>query len=56
MPKLIDSITIRDMEVKNRLGYPPMLSFSSLPSGAPSEATYKLYEEKARGGIGLLTS
>ena len=56
MPKLTDPITIRDMEVKNRLGYPPMLSFSSLPSGEPSEATYMIYEEKARGGIGLLTS
>ncbi|GAF99858.1 unnamed protein product, partial [marine sediment metagenome] len=28
MPKISDPITIRNMEVKNRFGYPPMLSSS----------------------------
>lgn len=55
MPKLTDPITIRDMEIKNRLGYPPMLSFSSDNNGLPSEGTYMLYEQKARGGVGFIT-
>lgn len=29
MVKLSDPITIRGIEFKNRIGYPPMLSFSS---------------------------
>jgi 2,4-dienoyl-CoA reductase-like NADH-dependent reductase (Old Yellow Enzyme family)/thioredoxin reductase len=54
MPKLADPIIIREMEVKNRLACPPMLSMSSDINGCPSEKTYKLYEEKARGGAGLI--
>jgi 2,4-dienoyl-CoA reductase-like NADH-dependent reductase (Old Yellow Enzyme family) len=55
VPKLTDPITIRGMEVKNRLGFPPMLSFSSDEKGRPTEGTYMIYEQKARGGVGLIT-
>jgi len=55
MVKLSDPITIRDIEFKNRLGYPPMLSFSSNRKGAPTKASIRIYEEKARGGAGLIT-
>ncbi len=56
MPKLSDPITIRGMEVKNRLGYPPMLTLSSDAKGCPTQRTYNAYEAKARGGVGLITS
>lgn len=55
MVKLSDSITIRGMEVKNRLGFAPMLTSSSDLEGRPTEKTYRAYEQKARGGAGLIT-
>ena len=55
MPKLSDPITIRGMEVKNRIAYPPMLSMSSDANGSPTEKTFNVYETKARGGAGLIT-
>jgi len=55
MVKLTDPINIRGMQVKNRLGYPPMLSFSSDKEGRPTDDTYTIYEQKARGGVGLIT-
>ena len=55
MPKLSDPITIRGMEVKNRLAFPPMLSMSSDANGCPTEKTFNVYETKARGGAGLIT-
>ncbi|NVM56317.1 MAG: FAD-dependent oxidoreductase, partial [Candidatus Helarchaeota archaeon] len=48
-------ITIRGMEVKNRLAFPPMLSMSSDANGCPTEKTYNVYATKARGGTGLIT-
>jgi len=55
MVKLSDPITIRDIQIKNRLGYPPMLTFSSNRKGLPTKATFGAYELKARGGAGLIT-
>ena len=55
MPTLKDPITIRDMEIKNRLAYAPMLSMSYDSKGKPTKRTYNLYEVKARGGIGMIT-
>ncbi|MBY8992163.1 MAG: FAD-dependent oxidoreductase [Candidatus Lokiarchaeota archaeon] len=55
MPKLSDPITIRGMTVKNRLGYPPMLTFSSDGRGAPSPRTFNVHRLKAQGGVGLIT-
>ena len=43
------------MEIKNRWGYPAMLTLSSDKKGAPSDRTYRAYEQKARGGVGLIT-
>ena len=54
MVKLGDPITIRGMEVKNRLGFPPMLSSSCDSQGRPTERAYRLYERKAIGGVGLM--
>ena len=55
MVKLSDPITIRGVEFKNRIGYPPLLSFSSNRVGAPTKASLRIYEDKARGGAGLIT-
>jgi len=55
MPKLSDPITIRGIEFKNRLAYPPMLSMSSDNNGRPTDKTYNVYETKARGGVGFIT-
>ena len=55
MPKITDPITIRNMEVKNRFGYPPMLTSSSDVEGRPTQRTINGYEVKARGGVGIMT-
>ena len=55
MPKITDPITIRNMEVKNRFGYPPMLSSSHDTEGRPTERSFTLYEQKAKGGVGIMT-
>ncbi len=55
MPKISDPITIRDMEVKNRFGYPPCLTSSSDLEGRPTQRTINGYEVKARGGVGIMT-
>ena len=55
MPKISDPITIRNMEVKNRFGYPPCLTSSSDAEGRPTQRTINGYEVKARGGVGIMT-
>ena len=55
MAKISDPITIRDMEVKIRFGYPPMLSGSHDTEGRPTEKSFTLYEQKAKGGVGIMT-
>ena len=55
MPKISDPITIRDMEVKNRFGYPPCLTYSSDAEGRPTQRSINGYEVKARGGVGIMT-
>ncbi len=55
MPKLSDPITIRNMTVKNRVGFPPMMSSSADGQGRPTEGNILVYEQKAKGGTGILT-
>ncbi|MFW9875294.1 MAG: FAD-dependent oxidoreductase [Candidatus Thorarchaeota archaeon] len=55
MSKLSDPITIRGMTAKNRIGYPPMLTFSSDGKGGPSPRTFNIHRLKAQGGVGLIT-
>ena len=55
MPKISDPITIRNMEVKNRFGYPPMVSGSHDSEGRPTERAFTQYEQKAKGGVGIMT-
>ncbi|KKM19486.1 hypothetical protein LCGC14_1655210, partial [marine sediment metagenome] len=55
MPKLSDPITIRGMTTKNRLGYPPMLTFSADGKGCPTPRTFNVHRLKAQGGVGFIT-
>jgi len=54
MPRITDPLKIRNMEIKNRLGFPPMMS-GSIDNGLPGEKFYNIYEPIARGGAGLIT-
>ena len=55
MTRLSDPIKIRDMEAKNRLSFPPMLSGPSHDAkGCPTEKAFNLHEVKARGGVGII--
>jgi 2,4-dienoyl-CoA reductase-like NADH-dependent reductase (Old Yellow Enzyme family) len=54
MPKITDPLKIRNMEIKNRLGFPPMMS-GSISNGLPGEKFYNIYEPIAKGGVGLIT-
>ena len=54
MPRITDSLKIRNMEIKNRLGFPPMMS-GSISNGIPGEKFYNVYEPIARGGVGFIT-
>ncbi|MFX0081794.1 MAG: FAD-dependent oxidoreductase [Candidatus Hodarchaeota archaeon] len=55
MVKLSDPITIRGMTAKNRIGFPPMLTFSSDGKGGPSPRTFNVHRLKAQGGVGMIT-
>ena len=54
MAKLTDPLKIRNMEIKNRLGFPPMMS-GSISNGIPGKNFYNVYEPIAKGGAGLIT-
>ncbi len=54
MPRVTDSLKIRNMEIKNRLGFPPMMS-GSISNGIPGKNFYNVYEPIAKGGVGLIT-
>jgi 2,4-dienoyl-CoA reductase-like NADH-dependent reductase (Old Yellow Enzyme family) len=55
MVRINEPIKIRDMEVKNRFGFPPCLTNSSDAEGRPTQRTINGYEVKARGGVGIIT-
>jgi len=54
MPRITDPLRIRNMEIKNRLGFPPMMS-GSISNGIPGKRFYNIYEPIAKGGVGLIT-
>ncbi|HEC36635.1 hypothetical protein LCGC14_0705100 [marine sediment metagenome] len=53
--RITDPITIRGMEIKNRIGFAPCLTGSSDAQGRPTQKTFNHYEGIARGGVGLIT-
>ncbi|MHA1729167.1 MAG: oxidoreductase [Promethearchaeota archaeon] len=54
MARVTDPLKIRNMEIKNRLGFPPMMS-GSISMGIPGDNFYHVYEPIAKGGVGLIT-
>lgn len=53
---LFTPFKIRDMEIKNRLVLSPMGHNASLPYGAKADSEIAYYEERARGGVGMIVT
>jgi len=51
---LFEPITINKMEVKNRIVMGPMAANSPAADGTPSDQTVAFFEERARGGVGMI--
>jgi len=54
MPRVTDPLKIRNMEIKNRIGFPPMMS-GSISNGIPGKNFYNVFEPIAKGGAGYIT-
>jgi len=52
--KLFKLVKIGKMEVKNRIVMPPMCTRLAFPDGSVSQRLIDYYEERARGGVGLI--
>ena len=53
-PKLFELGMIGKMPVKNRIVFPPCTTNFAGPSGRPTDRLIKYYQERARGGVGLI--
>lgn len=55
MNTLFSEITIKSLKIKNRIVMPPMVTFDYLEDeGLVTEEHIKHYEERAKGGVGLI--
>ncbi|NIP92842.1 MAG: hypothetical protein GWO24_05000, partial [Akkermansiaceae bacterium] len=55
MATIWDPITIGNVEVKNRIAYPPMLSNLCSPDGYATRNMADYYAARAGGGAGMVT-
>jgi 2,4-dienoyl-CoA reductase-like NADH-dependent reductase (Old Yellow Enzyme family)/thioredoxin reductase len=55
MATVWDPITIGNVEIKNRIAFPPMLSNLSSPDGYATRNMADYYAARARGGVGMVT-
>jgi 2,4-dienoyl-CoA reductase-like NADH-dependent reductase (Old Yellow Enzyme family)/thioredoxin reductase len=55
-PKLLSTGKIGTLELKNRVVMTAMGTGYSNPDGTPSERIIKYYEERAKGGVGLIVT
>lgn len=53
-PHLLAPLTVRSMTLRNRVVMPPMGSNMALPDGTVSDTQLDYYEQRARGGTGLI--
>lgn len=53
-PALLSPLTVRGMTLRNRVVMPPMGSNLALPDGTVSDDQLDYYEQRARGGTGLI--
>lgn len=54
--RLFERININGMSLKNRIAMAPMGSFTENEDGTMGEKTLRYYEERAKGGAGLIIS
>jgi len=54
MAQLSDSISIRNLQVRNRLVMPPMVMHLATEDGHVTEKNIRHYEARSRGGVGLI--
>jgi len=52
--KIFEPVEIKGRLIKNRIGLPPLLNMPSGEDGYISELTIRWFEERARGGAGLI--
>jgi 2,4-dienoyl-CoA reductase-like NADH-dependent reductase (Old Yellow Enzyme family)/thioredoxin reductase len=52
--KILEPIEINGMRIKNRLGFAPLLNMPCAANGIANEKTVRWFEERAKGGLGLL--
>jgi len=55
MAGIWDPITIGNVEIKNRIAFPPMLSNLCSPDGYATRNMADYYATRARGGVGMVT-
>lgn len=53
-PHLLSPLTVRGMTIRNRVVMPPMGSNLALPDGTVSDTQLAYYEQRSRGGTGLI--
>lgn len=53
-PVLLSPLTVRSMTLRNRVVMPPMGTNMALPDGTVSDTQLDYYEQRARGGVGLI--
>jgi 2,4-dienoyl-CoA reductase-like NADH-dependent reductase (Old Yellow Enzyme family)/thioredoxin reductase len=54
--KIFEPIEIRGMKLKNRIGFPPFGNMPVGDNGTVSDLTVRWYEERAKGGAGLIVT
>ena len=52
--KLLEPIEIKGMKLKNRIGFPPFMNVPAGEDGHINDLTIRWYEERAKGGAGLI--
>ncbi len=52
--KLFEPFQLKKVNLRNRIVMPPMSSRLALPDGIVSESLINYYEERAKGGVGLI--
>ena len=52
--KLFEPVSIAGMELRNRVVMPPMGTNMATPEGQVTETIRRYYEERAKGGVGLI--
>jgi len=52
--KIFEPIEIKGMKLKNRIGLPSLLNQPGGTDGSPTDLTVRWFEERAKGGAGLI--